>query len=85
MQQQLVEQRLPLGRGLYSRKWAQPHCGCFGRWFGGIIATGKSYVDVRQVLDYLGLRVPVLHLRVLSARCGDRSRLCSRVKDDLPR
>ena len=30
----------------------------------GIVATGKSYADVRQVLDAMGLRVPVLHLRV---------------------
>ncbi|NKB68415.1 MAG: indolepyruvate ferredoxin oxidoreductase family protein [Candidatus Latescibacteria bacterium] len=30
----------------------------------GIVATGKSYTDVRQALDALGLRVPVLHVRV---------------------
>ena len=28
------------------------------------MAVGKSYADVRQALDYLGLRVPVLHLAV---------------------
>ena len=31
----------------------------------GIIATGKSFTDVRQALGYLGLRVPILHLAII--------------------
>ena len=30
----------------------------------GIVATGKSYTDLRQALDAMGVRVPVLHLSV---------------------
>ena len=30
----------------------------------GIVTTGKSYTDLRQALDAMGVRVPVLHLSV---------------------
>ncbi len=64
MQRQLVEERLPLVDE-YVR--ANDINRIFDAQVGGavgIIATGKSFVDVRQALDYLQLRVPVLHLRM---------------------
>lgn len=64
MQQQLVEERLPLVeeyvRANDINRIVDEHIG--GEV--GIIATGKSFVDVRQALDYLGVRVPILHLRM---------------------
>lgn len=78
MQQQLVEQRLPLAEA-YIRandinRIVDADCG------GpvGIIATGKSYIDVRQVLEFLGVQVPVLHLRVTYPLDGDIVRAFAR-------
>ncbi|MEC7226992.1 MAG: indolepyruvate ferredoxin oxidoreductase family protein, partial [Candidatus Latescibacterota bacterium] len=64
MQRQLVEQRLPLAEAYIRKNGLNRIVDADVGGSIGIIATGKSYVDVRQALDYIGARVPVLHLRV---------------------
>ena len=64
MQQQLVEERLPLAEAYIRENSLNRIVDASAGGLVGIIATGKSYVDVCQVLEYLRLRVPILHLRV---------------------
>jgi len=64
MQRQLVEQRLPLVERYIRANDLNRIIDADVGGPVGIIATGKSYVDLRQALDYLQVRVPVLHLRI---------------------
>lgn len=63
MQRELVERKLPLAEQ-YLRLNEINHIHP-GEGDVGIIATGKSYTDVRQALEVLGLEVPVLHLKAI--------------------
>lgn len=65
MQRQLVEEKLPLVEAYVRANDLNRIIDAEVGGPIGIVATGKSYTDVRQVLDYLGLRVPVLHLAVI--------------------
>ncbi len=63
MQRELIERKLPLAEEylrLNQVSTAHP-----GRGEVGIIATGKSHTDLRQALEFLGVEVPVLHLRAI--------------------
>ncbi len=63
MQQQLVEERLPLAEEYIRQNDINRIVDAEAGGTIGIIATGKSYADVRQALNYLGVRLPILHLR----------------------
>ena len=64
MQRELVERKVPLVEeyvhlnGLNQSYWLDSGGSV------GIVATGKSFIDVRQALDLLGVRVPVFRLSV---------------------
>jgi len=64
MQRELVERKVPLVEeyvflnGLNKSHWVDSGGPV------GIVATGKSFVDVQQALDLLGVRVPVLQMSV---------------------
>ncbi|MCC7261973.1 MAG: 2-oxoacid:acceptor oxidoreductase family protein, partial [Candidatus Latescibacteria bacterium] len=63
MQRELVERKLPLAEEyLHLNQISTVHP---GPGEVGIIATGKSYTDLRQALEYLGIEVPVLHLKAI--------------------
>jgi indolepyruvate ferredoxin oxidoreductase len=64
MQQQLVEERLPLVDEYVRANDINRIIDAAAGGSVGIIATGKSYIDVRQALDYLQVRLPILHLRM---------------------
>ena len=64
MQQQLVEEKWPLVEAYIRANDLNRIVDADAGGGVGIVAVGKSYADVRQALDYLGLRVPVLHLAV---------------------
>ncbi|MBI2504405.1 MAG: indolepyruvate ferredoxin oxidoreductase family protein [Candidatus Latescibacteria bacterium] len=63
MQRELVERKLPLAEEYL--RLNQISCIHQGEGEVGIIATGKSYTDVRQALEVMGLEVPVLHLKAI--------------------
>ena len=65
MQKELVERKLPIAEQYI-------HLNKLNRVYNedskseiGIITTGKSYTDVSQAVDYLGIDVPILHLRAI--------------------
>ncbi|MBM3279351.1 MAG: indolepyruvate ferredoxin oxidoreductase family protein [Candidatus Handelsmanbacteria bacterium] len=63
MQRELLERKLPLAEEyLRLNRISQIHP---GEGEVGLIATGKSYTDLRQALEYLGVHPPVLHLRAI--------------------
>ena len=64
MQRQLVEQRLPLVEEYVRANDINRIVDAQIGGAVGIIATGKSFVDVQQALAYLQVRVPILHLRM---------------------
>jgi len=64
MQRQLVEERLPLVDEYVRANDINRIVDADVGGTVGIIATGKSYTDVCQALDYLQVRVPILHLRM---------------------
>ena len=64
MQQQLVEEKWPLVEAYVRANDLNRIVDADAGGGVGIVAVGKSYADVRQALDYLGLRVPVLFLAV---------------------
>ena len=64
MQRQLLEEKWPLVEAYIRANDLNRIIDADAGGEIGIIATGKSYTDVRQALSYLGLRVPILHLVV---------------------
>ena len=64
MQRQLVEEKWPLVEAYIRANDLNRFIDADAGGAVGIVATGKSYTDVRQALDYLGLRVPILQLAV---------------------
>lgn len=63
MQRELVERKLPLAEEYL--RLNQINCIHQGEGEIGIIATGKSYTDLRQALEVMGMEVPVLHLKAI--------------------
>ena len=63
MQRELVERKLPLAEQYL--RLNQINCIHPGAGDIGIIATGKSYTDLCQALEVMGLEVPVLHLKAI--------------------
>jgi len=64
MQRQLLEEKWPLVEAYIRSNDLNRIIDADAGGEIGIIATGKSYTDVRQALSYLGLRVPILHLAI---------------------
>jgi indolepyruvate ferredoxin oxidoreductase len=64
MQRQLVEHKIPLAEEYIRLNQLNRIVDADAGGDVGIVATGKSYTDVRQALDYMGIKVPILHLSV---------------------
>jgi indolepyruvate ferredoxin oxidoreductase len=64
MQRELVERKLPLVEEYVRLNQLNRIVDGDAGGDIGIVATGKSYTDVRQALDFMGVRLPVLHLGV---------------------
>ena len=65
MQRQLVEEKMPLVEDYIRANDINRIVDAEVGGSVGIVATGKSFTDLRQALSYLGLRVPILHLSVI--------------------
>jgi len=65
MQQELVERKLPLVQEYLRLNEINRIVDADAGGEVRIIATGKSYTDVRQALEYMGVRVPILQLSVI--------------------
>ena len=74
MQRELVEDKLPLAEAYVRANRLNPVHDADAGGDVGIIATGKSYTDVRQALAALGVRLPVLQLAVTYPLDGDTIR-----------
>ena len=65
MQQQLVEEKWPLVEAYVRANDLNRIIDADAGGSIGIVTSGKSHTDLRQALDYLGLRAPILHLEVI--------------------
>ena len=83
MQRQLVEEKWPLVEAYIRANDLNRIIDADAGGAVGIVATGKSYTDVRQALDYLGLRVPILQLAVIYPLDGEIVRAFARGRKEL--
>ena len=65
MQKELVEQKLPIAEQYIRDNKINRIYNEASNSKTGIITTGKSYTDVKQAVEYMGVDVPILHLRAI--------------------
>ena len=65
MQKELIEQKLPIAEHYIRENKINRIYNKHSNNKTGIITTGKSYTDVKQALEYMGVNMPILHLRAI--------------------